>query len=372
MAFNCTCTGSMRATRVSSILPHKLVCHRHRSRCIPAAASFRTEIDPVELPRLLSYTDSSVLLGSCFSDNIGSILQQYKFKVSANPLGTVFNPASLCKAIGHSLAIHTDNATCPTIIDTNGELFFSYDYHTSFTSEDEAACKHAIVAALQTLRQDLSAATFLVITLGTSWVYKLRSSGEIVSNCHKMPPKLFTKELLEVNSIVDALHTTLQQLRQLNPNLHVIFTVSPVRHWKDGPVQNQVSKSTLILAVHQLLHALPSSQVSYFPAYELLMDDLRDYRFYNQDLLHPSDAAVQYIWSKLQQAWLTPEARATQQQLASLLSAASHRPLHPTTARHQRFVQATLATLEDFQQRQPGIDLSAERTTLLAQQQQQA
>ena len=246
-------------------------------------------IDPS--PIKINYETPSLFIGSCFAMEIGSQLAKGKLPVLINPSGSVYNPVSVANTLEH--IIRNKKFTAKDLFYNNGQ-FISFYHYTDFTSEDREKCLFKINEMTEKAHQFLSDAKFLFITFGTSRVYKFKETGEIVSNCHKLPPDNFSRKLLTTGDIVTRWENTLNELKKFNKHINVIFTISPVRHWKDGAHGNQISKSILLLAVEELLSH--SASLNYFPSYELVMDDLRDYRFYAEDMLHPSITAVNYIW----------------------------------------------------------------------------
>ena len=205
----------------------------------------------------------------------------------------------------------------------------------------------------------MSNATRMFITLGTSWIYRLRSTGEIVANCHKEPATSFERSRMTVGQTVDTLAQAVNTLSSANPQLKIIFTVSPIRHWKDGAHGNQLSKATLLLAIDELCNIFPRS-VSYFPAYELMMDDLRDYRFYAPDMLHPSETAIDYIFEHFSHTFFSDETTTQIKQVSKITTAAAHRPLNAADKAYKEFCLKFLTMTQETQQRIPGIDLRNE------------
>ena len=288
---------------------------------------FRTEIKVEKAPFSLSPVGKTVFMGSCFSDNIGGRLADYMAPVSVNPCGVQFNPASIARVI--SLALEGK--------ELSEDAFFLYDglwrcwfLPTSFASAERVKTVEKAKSALGELRDDLRDAQVLVVTFGTAQVYRHLPSQHslfegIVSNCHKVPAREFSHEMLSVSDIVGQWLPLMLQLREFNPLLKVIFTVSPVRHLNPSPHLNTLSKATLQLAVDQLI--TDSADVVYFPAWELLMDDLRDYRFYADDLVHPSSVAVDYIWEKFCDTFYSETDRRILADGASRSRRLRHRPL---------------------------------------------
>jgi hypothetical protein len=203
------------------------------------------------------------------------------------------------------------------------------------------------------MHQQINASTHIIITLGTAWVYRYIATDKIVANCHKIPQKQFQKELLSINDIVASLENIIALIRSLNPKVNFIFTVSPVRHLKDGFVENNRSKSHLLSAIHQIVE--PRKQMFYFPSYEIMMDELRDYRYYNQDMIHPNNVALEYIWEKFKAVWLTEDAIGISLKLANIQTKKAHRPFNPNSDAHQKFLANLQLEIEDIQKEFPHI-----------------
>ena len=244
----------------------------------------------------IGYEDKILMLGSCFSDEIGEQMQQRYLTVTCNPFGTLYNPLSIAQAI--------QMTEVPQLVEHEG-LWHSMAHHGSFSRADQHEAKQAIRTSIETMQQALQEATVIIVTFGTAWVYE--KDGQIVGNCHKLPESCFTRRRLSVEEIVAAWRPILDRY----PDKHWLFTVSPIRHIKDGLHENQLSKATLLQAVEQIvLHSYPSPATRrYFPSYEILLDELRDYRFYADDLVHPSSLAVNYIWERFVDTFCTPQTK---------------------------------------------------------------
>lgn len=297
-----------------------------------------------------------MFIGSCFASEIGSKLKEVKFPVLINPSGTVYNPVSVANAL--QTVISNKVFKREDLFNYN-DRFLSFYHYTNFSSENPEKCLSDINEMTQKAHKFLSDARFLFVTLGTARVYRLKETGEIVSNCHKLPGDRFTQELLSVGAIIDIWKKTIDDLRKYNKNLNIVFTVSPVRHWKDGAHGNQVSKSVLILAIEELIRY--SSESQYFPAYELLMDDLRDYRFYADDMLHPSASAIEYIWEKFSDCFLEKDVQNAKNEVLKIVNAYNHRITNPTQSELKKFAEKILKKIELIKGGEPSIDLTEER-----------
>ncbi len=320
---------------------------------------FRTELIPAPLLFSLNYNTPTLGLGSCFVENIGQLLIDYKFPVSINPLGIVYNPVSLArqfKFIADPTSLQHEG-----LVFHNG-LWHSLDFHGNLSHPDQKKMIDNIDRTAQKTHQFLVKANFLIFTLGTAFAYVYNKTGEIVANCHKIPQSSFRKQLLSVTQIAEELNAAIACMRNTNPNLKIIATVSPIRHIKDGIVENQRSKATLLLAIHELADQLPD--LYYFPSYEIMMDDLRDYRFYQEDLVHPTGQGIQYIWHRFRQACIEPEAIPIMDKVKKILKAIAHRPSFPQSENHQAFVEHQLKVIEQMEGSYPDLDWTSEKEML--------
>ncbi len=284
---------------------------------------FRTSISPLNSQGLISHTSKIMMLGSCFSDNVGGHMRRQLFDVKINPFGTLYNPESIAMAVDKFIDGHPIDESA--LFNNNG-LWNSFLCHSSLSSYDSHIALNSINTQIQTAHNFLSTADIVVITLGTAWVYRLAESGVIVANCHKLPSKMFTHIRLSVEEATDTLCSMVQKLLSYNPNINLIFTVSPIRHLADEAHGNQLSKSTLILAIEKVCNIF-GNKSQYFPAYEIMMDDLRDYRFYTSDLCHPTEMAVEYIYDLFSQSYFATETRNTASECESYTRRLNHRHL---------------------------------------------
>ncbi|MEM7296846.1 MAG: GSCFA domain-containing protein [Bacteroidota bacterium] len=308
---------------------------------------FKLDFSPPSSDHKIDLKDKIYLIGSCFSDQIGDKLSENKFNVLSNPFGTIYNPHSIFKLLKGEL---NENQ-----ITKSQEVFYHWDTQGDIFGIDKAEVQASLKERLERSNKTIKGSNFLFITLGTAWVYILNDSSEIVANCHKQPSSHFQKRLLSTEEITEDFKELHQYLSTINPEINIVFTVSPVRHVKDGLVENNRSKSILIESVHLLCETYKN--VSYFPSYEIMIDELRDYRFFKEDLIHPSDEAVHYIWDQFTKSFFSTESLEFLIRWQKLNSALSHRPLHPSSASHQKFLKQTLQKLEDLND---SVDLSAE------------
>jgi hypothetical protein len=316
--------------------------------------NFHLEFTPKPFEQKISHRHQLFLAGSCFTEQIGSKLSWHKFRTLDNPHGILFNPVSIAKAI-HTYIINKEYKAEELFY--HHELWGSWDHHTRFSSPEQAISLEMINESQQKAHRFLKNANWLLLTLGSAFVYELEDK-RVVANCHKVPADKFNKRLLKETEIVAVLQDMIKELQQFNPTLNIIFTISPVRHLRDGFVENNRSKATLISAVHQLTET--NNGVFYFPAYELVIDDLRDYRFYAEDMVHPNYAATQYVWEKFITACIDEDSRKLMKEIAVLNAARSHKPFHPASLQHQQFLLNNLEKASRLQEEFPYLDLSEE------------
>lgn len=300
---------------------------------------FRTIIPPLKGHQgLVGYSHSTVMLGSCFTDNVGMRLQNAMFDCNSNPCGTLYNPASIASTLLDILYERPYNED--DLIEYN-ELWHSFSHHSKFSGNDKAEVVRRINEATNGAIKSLSNASVLIITFGTAWIYRLKEGNGVVANCHKMPASTFNREMLSPTQIYGLWKKMLRELSARYPELKVIFTVSPIRHLSDGAHANQLSKATLLEAVDRLVDEFPN-QAIYFPAYEIMMDDLRDYRFYAADMVHPSEVAVDYIYDNFCRSFMTDDTIATSKLCEGLTRRLNHRNLHGTTPDRESIIASYL------------------------------
>lgn len=310
----------------------------------------RTEIASISAPFQINYSHPIFSIGSCFSENIGNKLTEYKFPILNNPFGTLFNPLSIAKLLQLSLdkdalAVFFKQGQ-QRFIQRQG-IWFHYDLHSDFSAQSQQELQAKIETQITEATRFLQKTDILIITWGTAWIYELQSDKKFVANCHKVPAKHFEKKLLSVEAITKSYQKLFKTLWQTRPDLKVILTLSPVRHIKDTLPLNSVSKSILRLASHQLSEE--NEKVFYFQSYEILMDDLRDYRFYKDDLLHPNQTAINYIWEHFSNTFFDAKTQDLLQEWQKIKKALAHRSFHPESEAHQSFLRKTLTELEKVQ-----------------------
>ena len=325
---------------------------------------FRTSVDISKSDIKLSHSDKIILLGSCFADHIGQKLTERKFNVLCNPFGTLYNPESIAWLIDDCICGDRLNTDSELIFKTSDGLFHSWMHHSSFSSSSAQELVRKMNQAQQQTLKWLKEAKTLIITFGSAFAYWHRKLDILVANCHKQKDNLFDRELLNVENTAIQWLDLLSDLHDINPQLHVIFTVSPIRHQRDGFQQNQLSKSTLFLIINRISAAIDSADIpidiSYFPAYEIMMDELRDYRFYAEDMIHPSTVAIDYIWERFCQTHISTAEQAVSDACLSISKAISHKPLHPDSEDYRKFIRQTLKNIQQLQKEQPTIDLDKE------------
>lgn len=292
----------------------------------------------------IDYQSQLLLLGSCFVENIGEKLDYYKFNTLQNPFGILFHPLAIEKFIERSIKY---NSYSDKEIFNLNERWHCFDAHSYLSNPSKENLLNNLNNGLEKTHQQITNSTHIVITLGTAWVYRNIELDSIVANCHKVSQKEFTKELLSIQKIVQSLENTIRLIREVNPIAQVIFTASPVRHLKDGFVENQQSKSHLIAAIHEVIQNTNfSSSTSYFGSYEIMMDELRDYRFYKSDMVHPNDLAVDYIWEKFKNVWISKEAFPVMVKVEEIQRGLRHKPFNPKSSEHQKFLKSLNTKIE--------------------------
>jgi len=319
---------------------------------IQIMTNFRTELNISAQKEPFQIKNRFITMGSCFAEVMGRKMQHYKLSTLVNPFGTIFNPLSLGKLLVQ--ALNPDQEFTGELVERDG-YWYAYDLHSSFAATTRSGLTQNIKQLLQHTHTFLAHADVLILTFGTAVAYVHKESGQVVANCHKIPQRYFEKQVISISEMLDAFRHLYPALQQLNPNLRIILTVSPVRHLKETLELNSVSKSSLRVFCHEIIRDMPAA--TYFPAYELMLDDLRDYRFYKSDMIHPSEVAEDYIWDKFRQAYFDAEFQKFTQEWDQIQQALHHRPFQPESAAHQVFLRHTLARLEKLQ---PLVDCAAE------------
>lgn len=320
-------------------------------------------IDLKKLAPPISYGNKIMLIGSCFTEHIGHALGDFKFSVLQNPNGILFGPDAVCKSLGSY--IRNDKYDLDDLFQLN-EVWNSWHHHSRFSNITATEAIRNINNSQQQAHDFLRKAGWLIITLGSSYSYRLTEpadkancqSGEGVANCHRAPAQWFDKKLLEIQAIISMLQTSIQALKEFNPHLKIIFTVSPVRHIRDGVVENNLSKARLIESVHYIVKKFES--VHYFPAYELVIDVLRDYRFYDIDLVHPNYPATEFVLEKFAKTCIDEQSQQLMQEVKKIMIAKRHKSFQPETKAHQQFLMVHFEKTKALQEKFPLLNLKEE------------
>ena len=308
---------------------------------------FRTEITPTAWSQTIDHSHHILSLGSCFADNIARQLARYKFSIEASPTGILFNPLSIAQSVE---AMKQSRDISPEELIVCDGRYLHYAFHSSISGSTPEEAAERMNAAIHRGNRALERADYLIVTLGTAWVYRLRNTGEVVANCHKQPASTFQRELLDVESIADALERIASAT-----TARIILTLSPVRHIGEGAEDNSLSKALLRVAIDRVCRN--SNRFIYFPAYEIVMDDLRDYRFYAEDLVHPSAMAVEYVAEKFFATATTPATRQRMERIIRIVRNAEHRPQHPESEQYKELCRRSIAEIESLD----NIDFSQEK-----------
>ncbi|MDR2775976.1 MAG: GSCFA domain-containing protein [Tannerella sp.] len=317
--------------------------------------SYCTYIKIPESPFKITYGDSALFIGSCFACNIGDKMSEYRFNVGINPFGVLYNPLSVSSACRHML--NPKPFTEDDLFFYNG-MYHSFAHHGRFSDVSADKCLSGLNEALRRAAVQIRNTSCLIVTFGTAYVYR-HKSGVVAANCHKLPESDFIRERLSVNDITGDWSALLNELRDGNPLLKIIFTVSPIRHRKDGAHLNQISKSTLLLAEQALAEQYPG-QVLYFPAYELMMDELRDYRFYAEDMIHPSSQAIHYIWERFCDTCMDRKTLSSMKEVEEINKRLNHRPLTNNDEAYKQFLTQTLLKIKQLRNKKPYICMAKE------------
>lgn len=304
----------------------------------------------------INYNSRIMFAGSCFAENISQFFADSKFHCLVNPSGIVYNPLSLSVML-HNVEQRRIYTSDDFFFD--GQYYNSYDFHGSFSGPDLDNVLRSVNQSVAAASDFLSSANCLFITLGTSFVYFLHETGLPVSNCHRQNPKLFSRRMLSVQEVLGALTRGVNSVRALNPDLHIVFTVSPIRHIRDGYRDNTLSKSVLHLAISELLNTIPNCE--YFPSYEILMDELRDYRFYADDMVHVSPLAERIIWQRIKDTYMSPNVQQQLRRVEKFMLAVHHKIQDPDSLQTQEFCQKNLSLAFALESDIQGLDLSAEK-----------
>lgn len=312
---------------------------------------FRTQIPISKSKAPIDYNSRILSVGSCFVENMTAKFDYFKFQNITNPFGIIFNPVSIENLF---------QRVCEQKLFEEKDIFFhnerwhSFDVHSDLSNSDRGELLETLNKTITETHKKLREATHIIITYGTSWIYRNTESDQIVANCHKVPQNQFTKELLDIEIIKKSIQSTIELIQHLNPDINFIFTISPVRHIKDGFVENQLSKSHLFSALHKTI-SHPPSAISYFPSYEIMMDELRDYRFYAEDMLHPNQIAIDYIWKLFSESYSSETSFSIMKEVDEIQKSLRHRSFNPESEQHKKFLEKLQQKIKLLNKKLPNI-----------------
>ena len=314
---------------------------------------------PVEIPSgfiPIHHAQRLLIMGSCFAENIGTLLAENKFQVDINPFGILYNPLSISMALREIIRKRLYEESD---LFSYREYWHSPMHHGSFSAATPEEVVRNIRVRLEQAHKELKQLDWLMLTFGTAYVYEQKKTGKVVANCHKLPEKDFVRRRLETDEITEDYILLLDELISLNPKIKILFTVSPIRHVRDGMHANQLSKSVLLLAIDRLMQRSPQATF-YFPSYEIILDELRDYRFYADDMVHPSSLAVNYLWERFSETFFCPETQALIKECATIRKAIAHKPFHPESEEYKRFLGQIVLKIERLNGKYPYLDFEKE------------
>lgn len=314
---------------------------------------------PVEIPSgfiPIHHAQRLLIMGSCFAENIGTLLAENKFQVDINPFGILYNPLSISMALREIIRKRLYEESD---LFSYREYWHSPMHHGSFSAATPEEVVRNIRVRLEQAHKELKQLDWLMLTFGTAYVYEQKKTGKVVANCHKLPEKDFVRRRLETDEITEDYIQLLDELISLNPKIKILFTVSPIRHVRDGMHANQLSKSVLLLAIDRLMQRYPQATF-YFPSYEIILDELRDYRFYADDMVHPSSLAVNYLWERFSETFFCPETQALIKECATIRKAIAHKPFHPESEEYKRFLGQIVLKIERLNGKYPYLDFEKE------------
>lgn len=323
-----------------------------------SSVKFKLTLSPKQSKYQIGYQDKIVLIGSCFSENIGIKFTNNQWAVLENPHGVLFNPVSVQNSIQD--CIENKKYTKDDLFLLN-DVWNNWNHHSRFSGITQQEALDKMNASIEASHLFLKNANHIIITLGSAWLYRLSEQapnceGQVVANNHKAPANWFNKELMQPLVLIKLLQELIKSLQAFNPNLHILFTISPVRHLREGLIENNRSKAVLIQAVHQVL--TEKGGVGYFPAYEYVIDDLRDYRFYTEDLVHPNNAATQYVWEQFVASYMNDATQSLMKQVAEIQLAVNHKPFFVGSKAHQLFLQSFISKTEQLLVAHPYLPLT--------------
>ena len=317
--------------------------------------NFRTQVELPEKETEIRHSERIMLFGSCFAQNIGNLLQENKFQCDVNPFGILYNPMSIASALHHIL--QKEQYEGKDLFMAHGR-WHSWMHHSDFSSSSQEETLAKTNTRLAKAKKNLAKANWLIVTFGTAYVYIHNETREVVGNCHKMPERTFTRSMLNVKAIVKEWQDVLKKCREVNPGLKILFTVSPIRHFKDGMHGNQLSKATLLLAIDEICRTCP--ECFYFPSYETMMDELRDYRFYADDMLHPSPKAVEYIWQCFSTCYFSHSTKEIMKEWNDIRKGLEHKPYAPQSEAYRNFISQIVLKIVRIKEKFPYLEVEKE------------
>ena len=323
---------------------------------IDESMNFRTQVELPEKGTEIRHSEQILLFGSCFAENIGNLLEENKFRCDVNPFGVLYNPLSITCALNQILE---KKEYRKEDLFFSGGLWHSWMHHSDFSATSSDECLARINARLKRASEELLHADWLVMTLGTAYVYLHQEMQKVVGNCHKQPDKTFRRLRPNATVFVEECLGVLKKCREVNPNLKVLFTVSPIRHVKDGMHENQLSKATLLLAIDEICRTYPDC--FYFPSYEIVMDELRDYRFYADDMVHLSSKAVEYVWECFSRCYFSTETEDVMKEWKVVKKALEHKPFRPESEAYRTFLSQIVLKIMQMKEKFPYLEVQKEK-----------
>ncbi|MDD3860649.1 MAG: GSCFA domain-containing protein [Bacteroidales bacterium] len=317
--------------------------------------NFRTPVVCPQMPFRISHSDNCIFTGSCFAGNIGQKIKEIKIRTLVNPTGIHYNPLSLADSLHSALSEREIEES---------DLFFAngrwnhFNFHSEFSAKTKKDALKLMNKSKKLLKDELTNSEYLFVTFGTAIIYENSKTGSIVANCHKLPASTFKQRFVMPDETVSVWNKLISDINRFNPKLKIVFTVSPIRHFKNGATENQFSKSSLFIAIKSLLSE--NSNAFYFPAYEIVMDELRDYRFYANDMLHPAELGINYIWEKFSEVFFSPETIKINQKIEKILKATQHKVFDNTTEEYKKFCSKMLIQISELCTSYPELDFSEE------------
>lgn len=321
---------------------------------------FRTSIEITKSKHEITHKGSLLLAGSCFASNIGMMLAERKFDIDTNPFGVLYNPLSISTMLTRLITGEQFTPQSPELFEHCGK-WHSILHHSDFSRGSQEELLDTINSHLNRCHNKTAQYDTVIITFGTAYAYIRNSDSTVVGNCHKLPSNMFTRRLLSIDKIVNATSDVIDRFHNINPDIKFIFTVSPIRHLRDGAHDNQKSKATLLLAIDRIMSSYPESTL-YFPAYEIVLDELRDYRFYADDMVHPSPVAVEYIWECFGKCFFNENTHKLNEEIETVIRAIGHRPFDVASDGYRKFLCNLLKKIEGFEEKYPYLNFDNEKT----------